>query len=66
VVEADRVIDMGCADGLLLPSLAKAYGHVMAIDVNEDFVARSQRLIQSVKLENVQALSSAGLSIVDV
>lgn len=65
-VQADRVIDMGCADGILLPSLANAYGHVVAIDVNDEFVTQSQCLVQTLKLENVQTLCSAGLSIDDV
>src|SRR5208282_3320454 len=53
-VGADRVIDMGCADGLLLPSLAVYYSHVKAIDVNEEYVASSQRLIDALHLRNVK------------
>jgi 2-polyprenyl-3-methyl-5-hydroxy-6-metoxy-1,4-benzoquinol methylase len=61
-VRAGRVIDMGCADGLLIPSLARAYRHVAAIDVNPELVARSQRLARAVEADNVTTLCSAGLS----
>lgn len=59
---ADRVIDMGCADGILLPSLSKYYQHVVAIDRSQEFVERSLRLVQALKLPNVKVLCSAGIS----
>jgi len=61
-VPAERVIDMGCADGLLLPSLAKAYRQVTAVDLDPGFVARSQRLVRTLNLANVRTLCSAGLT----
>lgn len=65
-VDARRVIDMGCADGLLLPSLAAAYAQVAAIDADENFVARSRRLVESLELKNVQTLCNAGLPVENV
>lgn len=65
-VDAKRVIDMGCADGLLLPTLSKHYEHVAAIDVNKEFVERSKRLAEEAKLTNVQVLSNRDRSIDDV
>jgi 2-polyprenyl-3-methyl-5-hydroxy-6-metoxy-1,4-benzoquinol methylase len=56
---ADRAIDMGCADGLLLPSLSKHYKQVVAIDVHEEAVARSKRLAESLALDNVRVLCGA-------
>jgi 2-polyprenyl-3-methyl-5-hydroxy-6-metoxy-1,4-benzoquinol methylase len=49
----DKVIDMGCADGMLLPSLSKHFEEVVAIDYSDEFVTSSKRLTKSLKLNNI-------------
>ncbi len=51
--EAEGVIDMGCADGLLLPSLCQTYDKVAAVDINQSFIDRSHRLGEALQLQNV-------------
>jgi 2-polyprenyl-3-methyl-5-hydroxy-6-metoxy-1,4-benzoquinol methylase len=60
---ADRVIDMGCADGLLLPTLSRYCYHVAAIDLDREFVARSRHLVSACGLSNVQVVCNSGLPI---
>ena len=62
-VHAHRVIDMGCADGILLPSLAQYYDHVAAVDIDQDFVTRSERLVRAIGLNNVRVYCNADLGV---
>ena len=63
---AQRVMDMGCADGLLLPSLARQYRSVVAVDVDETSADRSEALRQALNLDNVQVLCNSGVSTADL
>jgi 2-polyprenyl-3-methyl-5-hydroxy-6-metoxy-1,4-benzoquinol methylase len=60
--EARRVIDMGAADGMLLPSLSSAYEHVAAVDVQPKFADRSQRLVDALGLANVTVTCNENLT----
>ncbi len=51
-----RVIDMGCCDGVLIPTLAAHFEQVVAIDYNSVFVERCKRLTSGLGLENVTCL----------
>jgi len=57
-----RVIDMGTADGIILPSLSAHYEHVAAIDVDPNHVKTCQRLVDGLRLPNVQVLCNAALT----
>jgi 2-polyprenyl-3-methyl-5-hydroxy-6-metoxy-1,4-benzoquinol methylase len=56
------VIDFGCADGVFVPSLARHFGSVLAIDQREDFVARTRQVVDACGLSNVEVLCNAGTS----
>jgi 2-polyprenyl-3-methyl-5-hydroxy-6-metoxy-1,4-benzoquinol methylase len=52
-------IDFGCADGVMVPSLARHFGEVLAIDQREDFVDRTRQLAAACGLRNVSVLCNA-------
>ena len=62
-LESQTVVDMGTADGLLLPTLAKNYQRVVGVDINPDFVERTKRLASAVELHNVEVFCSKDISI---
>src|SRR5689334_13504013 len=49
---ADNVIDMGCADGVLLPTLSSFYKRVVAIDQAEAYLDVSRKLVVQLNLSN--------------
>jgi ubiquinone/menaquinone biosynthesis C-methylase UbiE len=54
----DRIIDVGCGSGLydgLLSQMAKN-GYVVAIDFSKNMVIEAKKLIEKLKLENVEPL----------
>jgi len=61
-----NVIDFGCADGVLLPSLSKYFNHVCAIDRNPAFITTASALVDELHLSNVELLCNEGLTIEDV
>ncbi|MBC7784658.1 MAG: methyltransferase domain-containing protein [Burkholderiales bacterium] len=61
-VQTRRVIDMGVADGVLLPTLAHHYDHVAAIDIHEEILQRSRRLVDSLGLKNIDVVNSSDIS----
>jgi 2-polyprenyl-3-methyl-5-hydroxy-6-metoxy-1,4-benzoquinol methylase len=46
-------IDFGCADGVLLPSLARRFKRVLAVDVKPEFTAVAARVVSRMNLTNV-------------
>lgn len=52
-VDARRVIDMGTADGMLLPSLSRQYEKVAAIDIHPEWLRRAGGLVREMNLGNV-------------
>jgi 2-polyprenyl-3-methyl-5-hydroxy-6-metoxy-1,4-benzoquinol methylase len=56
------VIDMGCADGVFLPSLSKHFRHVIGVDVDENSLATAADLILDLQLPNVRLLKSRGMT----
>jgi len=60
---AQRVIDMGAADGILLPTLSRHYQEVVAIDYDPTFVERSQQLVDATGLSNVRLLCNNGVAL---
>lgn len=63
---ARKVIDMGCADGVLLPTLARHYEQVAAIDVHPEYSRCSKHLTDQLGLGNVDVVCSQDLTFADV
>ncbi len=63
---ARKVIDMGCADGVLLPTLSRHYEQVAAIDVHPEYSRCSKRLADQLGLGNVDVICSRDRSFADV
>lgn len=55
-VESEATIDLGCADGVLLPTLANEFGQVFAIDINEGHIKQCETLVEEFDLSNVTVL----------
>jgi len=60
-----NVIDFGCADGVFLPSLAKYFTRVVAIDRVPDFIELSSKLVSAMELNNVELICNDNLTIND-
>lgn len=61
-----NVIDFGCADGVFLPSLAKYFTRVVAIDIVPGFIELSSKLVNAMGLNNVELICNDALTINDV
>ena len=61
-----NAIDFGCADGIFLPSLAKHFAHVYAIDRNPNNVKTAAGSVNELGLGNVELLCNDGLTIQDM
>lgn len=57
-----NVIDFGCADGFLLPSLSRHFPWVAGVDVRPDFMRVSEFIVGELQLQNVQLVCNAGMS----
>lgn len=53
-----NVIDFGCADGVFLPSLAKHFNQVLAVDRTPGFIKTAAKLVEILRLNNVEVRSS--------
>lgn len=60
-----NVIDFGCADGVFLPSLAKYFTRVVAIDIVPSFIELSSKLVSVMGLNNVELICNDNLTIND-
>jgi 2-polyprenyl-3-methyl-5-hydroxy-6-metoxy-1,4-benzoquinol methylase len=56
------VIDVGCADGVFLASLARHFKQIAALDVREDFIKVADDLVRQSGWDNVKTLCNRGLS----
>lgn len=54
-------IDMGCADGVLIPTLAGEYEHVFAIDISPAHVQQCEHLVRQCELSNVTVICNQDL-----
>lgn len=59
-----NVIDFGCADGPLLPSLSKYFNHVLGIDREPEFIELASRIAHN--LPNVEIIDNSNLSMIDL
>ena len=59
-----NVIDFGCADGSLLPSLSRRFKHVVGIDSEPDFIKLAAKVTDN--LANVQLICNQGLGMGDL
>lgn len=55
------VLDFGCADGVFLPSLARHFDRVVAVDRVPMFAEIAQRVVSSQALDNVQVVCNEKL-----
>jgi 2-polyprenyl-3-methyl-5-hydroxy-6-metoxy-1,4-benzoquinol methylase len=51
-------IDMGCADGVFLPSLSKHFSRVVGIDIHSQMLATAGDVIRRERLDNVELFNS--------
>jgi 2-polyprenyl-3-methyl-5-hydroxy-6-metoxy-1,4-benzoquinol methylase len=56
--EGGTAIDMGCADGVLLPSLSKHFSRVIGIDIHTEMLATANDLVRRAQLDNVELFNS--------
>ena len=61
-----NVIDLGCADGVFLPSVSNYFNNVAAIDIEPKFVQQATELSEFAKLKNVKSSCSEGKSILQL
>lgn len=59
-------IDLGCADGVLLPSLAHYFPHVAAVDNDPVAADIARQLVNSLGLTNVDVFCNRGISTTDL
>ncbi len=57
-----NVIDFGCADGVFLPSLSRHFEQVLAIDKNPVFIKTATKLVEALRLDNVEVRSSEAIN----
>ena len=58
----DNVIDFGSADGVFLPSLAKHFPGVVAIEQREDFIEVAKDVVQAAAIRNVEVVCNRDLT----
>ncbi len=58
---SSTVIDMGCADGVFLPSLDERFDRVIGLDIRAEFVAAAQDVIAGMNLRHTTVHCSADL-----
>jgi len=63
---AVNAIDVGCADGVLLPSLSKYFANVAGIDCDDDMLDIARLLAEKTPLKNVTLLNNGGMSFAQV
>lgn len=55
------VVDFGCADGILLPSLDRLYDNVAAVDIRPDFIAICDKVVGNLGLSHTTTVCTEGL-----
>lgn len=60
---ANHAIDLGCADGVFLPSLSKHFASVCGIEQHPPFARLSRSLVESVGLPNVTVLCNEDIDL---
>jgi len=60
------VIDFGCADGVLLPSLSKYFPHVVGVDRDPTACAVATAVVRDLALSNVEILCGTDADIIGV
>ena len=61
-----NVIDFGCGDGILLPSLSRHFRHVMGIDSNPKFITICEGVLNRLDLMNVELMCNDNQTLEDV
>jgi 2-polyprenyl-3-methyl-5-hydroxy-6-metoxy-1,4-benzoquinol methylase len=63
---ACNVLDVGCADGVFIPSLAKYFNHVGAVDIDYRNIETTTKVVNALALNNVVMLCNNGLAIDEI
>lgn len=58
----ESAIDLGCADGIFLPSLSAHFQHVTAVDTVPKYLGWAQALVSRLKLQNVELICNDSMS----
>jgi 2-polyprenyl-3-methyl-5-hydroxy-6-metoxy-1,4-benzoquinol methylase len=61
-----NVIDFGCADGILLPSLSRYFHRVVGVDSNPKFIKICEGLLSRLDLKNVELICNDNLTVNDL
>ena len=61
-----NVIDFGCGDGYFIPSLAKYFNRVVAIDRNPDSIRIASKIVSKVGINNVDLICNNDLTIKEI
>jgi 2-polyprenyl-3-methyl-5-hydroxy-6-metoxy-1,4-benzoquinol methylase len=59
-------VDIGCADGIMLPSLARYFTHVAAVDLDPEYLQLARNLVAGLGLQNVETVCNRGMSFQDL
>jgi len=65
-VKTRRAIDMGCADGVLIPTLSNFFEKVVAVEVNPIQADQSERLVRLCNIDNVEVICNQGISMHEI
>lgn len=61
-----NVIDFGCADGWFIPSLARYFNHVVAVDKNPDSMHLARKIVDKANIQNVNLMCNEDLTIKEI
>lgn len=64
--QKSNVVDLGCADGIFLPSLSKYFKNVVAIDYGEDFIRNTNQVVNKLNLKNVSVFCNKHQTLKDI
>lgn len=61
-----RALDLGCADGIFLPSLSKYFKEVIGIDYSPAFIDNSNDIIKKLNLKNITLFCNQDQSLPEI
>lgn len=59
-------LDVGCADGIFLPSLSRHFTSVVGIEPNEEYIGVAQKLVDAAGLSNVRLVHNSRLTFAEM
>ncbi|RLG29559.1 hypothetical protein DRO03_06980 [Methanosarcinales archaeon] len=61
-----NVIDFGCADGYFIPSLARYFNNVVAVDISPNFIRIAHEIVDKTDIHNVDLICNEDLTIDEI